>query len=75
MLGDELYAVAYNGQLVARKLMTGEEIWKRKYSSYENMGVGVLELVLTDAKSLMSMPSTEVTAPRSGSIHSSLIAI
>ena len=51
VLGDELYAVAYNGQLVARKLMTGEEVWKRKYSSYENMGVGALELVLTDSKS------------------------
>jgi outer membrane protein assembly factor BamB len=51
IVGDELYAVAYNGQLVARKLISGEELWKRKYSSYQNMGVGALELVLTDAKS------------------------
>ncbi|MCV5778899.1 PQQ-binding-like beta-propeller repeat protein, partial [Escherichia coli] len=32
--GDELYAIAYNGQLMARKLMTGDEVWKRKYSGY-----------------------------------------
>lgn len=51
IIGDELYAVAYNGQLMARKLISGEELWKRKYSSYQNMGVGPLELVLTDAKS------------------------
>ena len=51
IIGDELYAVAYNGQLMARKLISGEELWKRKYSSYQNMGVGPMELVLTDAKS------------------------
>lgn len=51
IIGDELYAVAYNGQLMARKLISGEELWKRKYSSYQNMGVGPMDLVLTDAKS------------------------
>ncbi len=25
--GDELYAIAYNGQLMARKLMSGDEVW------------------------------------------------
>ena len=48
--GDEFYSVAYNGQLVARKLMTGEEIWKRKYSSAENMAMAGSDLLLTDAK-------------------------
>ena len=48
--GDEIFSVAYNGQLVARKLMTGEEIWKRKYSSFENMGITGSDLLLTDAK-------------------------
>jgi outer membrane protein assembly factor BamB len=51
IIGDELYAVAYNGQLMARKLISGEELWKRQYSAYQNMGVGPLELILTDAKS------------------------
>ena len=51
ILGDELYAVAYNGQLVARKLISGEELWKRQYSSFQNMGIGPSQLVLTDAKS------------------------
>ena len=51
ILGDELYAVAYNGQLMARKLLSGEELWKRQYSSFQNMGVGPSQLVLTDAKS------------------------
>ena len=51
ILGDELYAVAYNGQLIARKLLSGEELWKRQYSSFQNMGVGPSQLVLTDAKS------------------------
>ena len=51
ILGDELYAVAYNGQLMARKLLSGEELWKRQYSSFQNMGGGPSQLVLTDAKS------------------------
>lgn len=51
IVGDELYAVAYNGQLVARKLLSGEELWKRKYAAYENMASAPLELILTDARS------------------------
>ncbi len=51
VVGDELFAVAYNGQLVARKLISGEELWKRKYSAYQNVGVGASDLVLTDSRS------------------------
>ena len=43
--------MAYNGQLVARKLISGEELWKRKYSAYQNVGVGANDLVLTDSRS------------------------
>ncbi|MFC3915049.1 outer membrane protein assembly factor BamB [Pseudaeromonas sharmana] len=51
VVGDELFAVAYNGQLMARKLLSGEELWKRKYSAYQNIGVGASDLILTDARS------------------------
>ena len=49
--GDELYAIAYNGQLMARKLMTGDEVWKRKYSGYRDMAVTGNAIVLTDNRS------------------------
>lgn len=49
--GDELYAIAYNGQLMARKLMTGDEVWKRKYSGYRDMAVTGNAIVLTDSRS------------------------
>ncbi|MBB6056354.1 MAG: outer membrane protein assembly factor BamB [Gammaproteobacteria bacterium] len=51
IVDDELYAVAYNGQLVSRKLISGDELWKRKYASYQNMGIGVNDIVITDSKS------------------------
>ncbi len=49
--GDELYAIAYNGQLMARKLMSGDEVWKRKYSGYRDMAVTGNAIVLTDSRS------------------------
>ncbi len=51
--GDELYMIAYNGQLVARKLISGEELWKRKYSSYQDISIGGQDLVLTDERSYL----------------------
>lgn len=51
IVDDELYAIAYNGQLVSRKLISGDELWKRKYASYQNMGIGVNDIVITDSKS------------------------
>ena len=48
--GDELYAIAYNGQLMARKLMNGDEVWKRKYSSYRDLAVSGDAIVLTDSR-------------------------
>ncbi|MDO2947370.1 outer membrane protein assembly factor BamB [Aeromonas simiae] len=49
--GDELYAIAYNGQLMARKLLSGDEVWKRKYSAYRDMAVGSNEIFITDSRS------------------------
>ncbi|MGL5285817.1 MAG: outer membrane protein assembly factor BamB [Aeromonas sp.] len=49
--GDELYAIAYNGQLMARKLMSGDEVWKRKYSSYRDMAADDSAIVITDSSS------------------------
>ncbi|MEW7864280.1 outer membrane protein assembly factor BamB [Aeromonas diversa] len=49
--GDELYAIAYNGQLVARKLLSGDEVWKRKYSAYRDMAVSGDDIFITDSRS------------------------
>ncbi|MFM4940423.1 outer membrane protein assembly factor BamB [Aeromonas enteropelogenes] len=49
--GDELYAIAYNGQLMARKLMSGDEVWKRKYSGYRDLALTGNAIVLTDSRS------------------------
>ena len=51
IVDDELYAVAYNGQLISRKLISGDELWKRKYASYQDMGIGVNDIAITDSKS------------------------
>lgn len=51
IIDDELFSVAYNGQLIARKLISGDEVWKRKYAAYENMAVGLNDIAITDAKS------------------------
>ena len=51
IVDDELYAVAYNGQLISRKLISGDELWKRKYAAYQNMGIGVNDIAITDSKS------------------------
>ena len=48
IVDDELFSVAYNGQLIARKLISGDEVWKRKYAAYENMAVGLNDIVITD---------------------------
>ena len=40
-----------NGQLMARKLMSGDEVWKRKYSGYRDMAVTGNAIVLTDSRS------------------------
>ncbi|MGL5948670.1 MAG: outer membrane protein assembly factor BamB [Aeromonas sp.] len=48
---DELYGIAYNGQLTARKLMNGDEVWKRKYSGASDMALSGSVILLTDSQS------------------------
>ncbi|WP_108651726.1 outer membrane protein assembly factor BamB [Dongshaea marina] len=43
-----MYAIAYNGQLVANNVMTGQQLWKRKYTSYRNIAADGLNLYVTD---------------------------
>ncbi|GAA4497727.1 outer membrane protein assembly factor BamB [Pseudaeromonas paramecii] len=50
VLGNELFAIAYNGELVAQKLISGDELWKRRYASYQDLAFGLIDLVLTDSK-------------------------
>ncbi|MGY5452892.1 outer membrane protein assembly factor BamB [Agarivorans sp. MS3-6] len=49
LVGSQLYAVAYNGNLVSVNLRTGEEEWKRSYSAYQNLAGAGLNLYVTDA--------------------------
>lgn len=47
-----IYAIAYNGQLVALDLRTGRELWKRDYASFRSMQIaaGVLYIVDTQGR-------------------------
>ncbi|MFP3526021.1 PQQ-binding-like beta-propeller repeat protein, partial [Pantoea sp. SIMBA_072] len=49
--GTTLYMVAFNGELVALELMSGEVRWKRDYKAFENMLVTSGRIFLTDVKS------------------------
>ncbi len=48
ILGDNLYAVSYNGNLVSMELRTGRIIWTRKYSSFNELATAGLSLFLVD---------------------------
>ncbi|WP_163132505.1 outer membrane protein assembly factor BamB [Agarivorans sp. Alg241-V36] len=48
LIGSQLYAVAYNGNLVSVNLRSGEEDWKRSYSAYQNIASSGLSLFVTD---------------------------
>ncbi|MDX2321397.1 MAG: PQQ-binding-like beta-propeller repeat protein, partial [Moritella sp.] len=43
-----VYALAYNGNLVAIDLLKGEVIWTRKYSGYNNIALAGTTLYITD---------------------------
>ena len=51
VVGGVIYMIAYNGELVALELRSGEVRWKRDYSSYENLLVDTDSIYLTDADS------------------------
>ena len=48
LLGDNLYAVSYNGNLVSMEMRTGRIIWSRKYSSFHELASAGLSLFLVD---------------------------
>ena len=48
---DTIYAVAYNGDLIAAELRSGREKWKRPYSSYQGMVMDGFQLYLSGSKS------------------------
>lgn len=54
LFGGVLYNVAYNGSLVAVDVRNGNTIWKREYSSFQNITLAEGRLFLTDASDTVS---------------------
>ncbi len=50
VVGADVYAIAYNGNLAAIDFQSGRIKWKREYSSYRNLSLNAGVLYLTDAK-------------------------
>lgn len=48
--GDKVYAISARGSLVALDLRSGRVLWKRQYSSYEDMTVSGNTIFFTDVK-------------------------
>lgn len=48
VLNNIVYALAYNGNLVAIDLLSGREIWSQKYSGFSNLTVNGKDIFLTD---------------------------
>lgn len=51
VIGGVIYMIAYNGELVALELRSGEVRWKRDYSAFENMLIRGGRIYLTDYQS------------------------
>tara|TARA_B100000700_G_scaffold295717_1_gene358876 strand:- start:2783 stop:4024 length:1242 start_codon:yes stop_codon:yes gene_type:complete len=51
IVGGVIYMIAYNGELAALELRSGEVRWKRDYSAYENLHIDGASIYLTDANS------------------------
>ncbi|MFM2476271.1 outer membrane protein assembly factor BamB [Celerinatantimonas sp. MCCC 1A17872] len=51
LLGNELFAISYNGSLVALNLQDGRTSWKRSYSAYRDMAIAGSELLISDRSS------------------------
>lgn len=49
--GDTLYLLAYNGELVALELRSGEVIWRRDYAGYRTPQVTASQIFLTTQNS------------------------
>jgi len=51
VVGGVIYMIAYNGELAALELRSGEVRWKRDYSAYENLHINGGSIYLTDSNS------------------------
>ncbi|MDP4537706.1 outer membrane protein assembly factor BamB [Alkalimonas collagenimarina] len=49
VVGNTMYALAYNGELVALELTSGRPLWKRDYASFRNMAVAENILYVVDS--------------------------
>ncbi|WP_375055511.1 outer membrane protein assembly factor BamB [Zobellella sp. DQSA1] len=51
ILGDILFAIAYNGQLTAHQLISGQELWKRQYQGSRDLSTDGRQLYISDSRS------------------------
>ena len=51
IVGDNVYAVSFKGNIAALNLKNGEVLWQRELSSYQNMSVDGQLISVTDARS------------------------
>nr|WP_198650264.1 outer membrane protein assembly factor BamB [Oceanimonas marisflavi] len=51
ILGDILFTIAYNGQLTAHQLISGQQLWKRQYQGSEDLSTDGSLLFITDSRS------------------------
>ncbi|ART78760.1 outer membrane protein assembly factor BamB [Oceanisphaera avium] len=51
ILGDILFAIAYNGQLTAHQLISGQELWKRQYQGSQDLSTDGRLLFISDSRS------------------------
>lgn len=49
LIGQDVYAVAYNGSLISLDLSSGQVKWQRAYSAYQDMVLSGNELFITDS--------------------------
>lgn len=49
VVAGNVYAIAFNGELYAMDLRSGQQLWKRDYASFRNMAVSGTVLYLVDS--------------------------
>ncbi len=48
IVGNTVYAIGYNGNLMALELRTGRVLWKREYSSFRDFAIDGMNIYVTD---------------------------
>ncbi len=46
--GNLFFGLSYNNILIARDLLSGDEVWRHNYAGYKNMALSGLDLVIID---------------------------